>query len=169
LKKSANFRRAKKSGATGKSIISGYEVIIAGYSKEKRLRETIARGLDTGEKTAPPAGNLKRAAEAASAARKGRRQMELFFKAIKQSLKIKRFYGSSENAAMTRIRTALIVRLSLRPLKARAKSMALPFASLISAVKTMLFQGTSLFEWPPDPSPPPKLVTIPSLQQEFAC
>jgi putative transposase len=98
---------------------------------------------------------LKRAVEAASAAHKGRRQMYLFFKAIKQSLKIKQFYGSSENAAMTRIRTALIVRLSLRLLKARAKSMAMSFASFISAVKTMLFQGTSLFEWPLDPSPPP--------------
>ena len=36
-------------------------------------------------------------------------QIELFFKAIKQNLKIKRFYGTSENAVKTQIWIAMIV------------------------------------------------------------
>jgi putative transposase len=42
---------------------------------------------------------------------KDRLQIELFFKAIKQNLKIKRFYGNSKNAVMIQIRIALIVYL----------------------------------------------------------
>jgi putative transposase len=167
LKKSAKLRRAKKSGATGKSIISGYEIIIPGYSKEKRPRKIIARCPDTGEKTTPLTNDLKWAASTASAVYKGRRQMEVFFKAIKQNLKIKRFYGNSKNAATTQIWTAPIAYLLLYLLKAQTNNMAMSFTNFISVVKTMLFQRTSLFEWPPNPSPPPKLLTTPSVQQEF--
>jgi len=37
---------------------------------------------------------------------KYRRQMELFFKAIKQNLKFKTFVGTNENALYIQIRTA---------------------------------------------------------------
>jgi putative transposase len=40
---------------------------------------------------------------------KRRRQVELFFKWIKQNLKIKSFWGSSENAVFSRIWAALII------------------------------------------------------------
>lgn len=43
-----------------------------------------------------------------------RRQIELFFKAIKQNLKIKTFVGTSGNAVKTRVWTALIAILLLK-------------------------------------------------------
>jgi IS4 transposase len=111
LKKNAKLRRAKKNDATGANIISDYEIVIPGYSKEKRLRKIIARGPDAGEKTTPLTNDLKWAASTASAAYKDRRQIEVFFKAIKQNLKIKRFYGNSKNAATTQIWIAPIAYL----------------------------------------------------------
>ena len=48
---------------------------------------------------------------------KDRWQIELFFKVLKQNLKIKTFVGTSANAVKTRIWTALISMLLLRYLR----------------------------------------------------
>jgi putative transposase len=167
LKKNAKFRRVKKNETTGLNIISGYDIIIPGYSKEKRLRKIIARDPDTGKKITPLANNLRRAASTVSAVYKDRWQIELFFKAIKQNLKIKRFYGNSKNAVMTQIWIALIVYLLFYLLKVQIKNMAMSFTNFISVIKTMLFQRINLFEWLIDPSPPRNLLATPSVQQEF--
>jgi hypothetical protein len=45
--------------------------------------------------------------------------------------------------------------------------MAVSFTNYISVIKTMLFQRIKLFEWLVNPSPPPKVLTTPSIQQEF--
>ena len=54
---------------------------------------------------------LKLSAATISAIYKERWQIELFFKALKQSLKIKTFVGTSANAVRTQIWTALIAML----------------------------------------------------------
>ena len=51
---------------------------------------------------------------------KDRWQIELFFKAIKQNLRIKTFVGTSYNAVMIQIWTALIYMLILKYLKMKA-------------------------------------------------
>jgi IS4 transposase len=61
-------------------------------------------------------------ASAVAAVYKDRWQTELFFKAIKQNLKIKRFYGNSRNAVLTQIWTALTVYLLYYLLKAQTKN-----------------------------------------------
>jgi putative transposase len=81
------------------------------FATEKHPGKIIARDPDTGKKITLLANNLKWAASTVSAVYKDRWQIELFFKAIKQNLKIKRFYGNSKNAVMTQIRIALIVYL----------------------------------------------------------
>ena len=45
---------------------------------------------------------------------KDRWEVELFFKALKQNLKVKSFVGTSENALRIQIRTALIAILPLK-------------------------------------------------------
>ena len=45
---------------------------------------------------------------------KGRWQIELFFKALKQNLKVKTFVGTSENAFYFQIWTALIAMLLIK-------------------------------------------------------
>lgn len=52
---------------------------------------------------------------------KARWQIEIFFREIKQLLHIKSFIGTSENAVMIQIWTALITILILKALKALAK------------------------------------------------
>lgn len=44
---------------------------------------------------------------------KDRWQVELFFKAVKQNLKIKDFVGTSRNAVLTQLWTAMIIYLLL--------------------------------------------------------
>jgi putative transposase len=167
LKKNAKFRRVKKNEVTGKNIISDYEIIIPGYSHEKHLRKIIVRDPETGKKITLLTNNMKWAASTVSGVYKDRWQIELFFKAIKQNLKIKRFYGNSKNAVMTQIWIALIVYLLFYLLKVQTKNMAVSFTNFVSVIKTMLFQRINLFEWLLNPSPPPKVLTTPSVQQEF--
>ena len=50
---------------------------------------------------------------------RGRWQIELFFKWIKQHLRIKAFYGTSPNAVRTQIWTAIAVYLLVAILKKR--------------------------------------------------
>jgi IS4 transposase len=52
---------------------------------------------------------------------KSRWQIEIFFREIKQLLHIKSFIGTSENAVMNQIWTAMITILTLKALKAMSK------------------------------------------------
>jgi len=58
--------------------------------------------------------DLKRSAEEIAALYKQRWQIELFFKWIKQNLKIKHFLGRSENAVMIQVLVAMIAYLLLK-------------------------------------------------------
>ena len=59
-------------------------------------------------------------------------QIELFFKAIKQNLKIKQFYGTSENAVKTQIWIAMIVYLLFMLLKKTTGCITKRFTHFIS-------------------------------------
>ena len=61
------------------------------------------------------------AATTISAIYKERWQIELFFKALKQNLKIKTFVGTSANAVKVQVWTALIAMLILRYFKLKSK------------------------------------------------
>ena len=61
--------------------------------------------------------NMKLAATTISALYKGRWEIETFFRWIKQNLKIKSFYGTSENAVMTQVWVAMILYVLLSFIK----------------------------------------------------
>jgi len=65
--------------------------------------------------------NFKLAARTIADIYKARWQVELFFKWIKQNLKIKSFVGTSKNAVMTQIWIALCVYLLLAFIKFQSK------------------------------------------------
>ena len=65
--------------------------------------------------------NFKLAAKTIADIYKARWQVELFFKWIKQNLKIKSFVGTSKNAVMTQIWIALCVYLLLAFIKFQSK------------------------------------------------
>jgi putative transposase len=87
-------------------------------------------------------------------------QVELFFKWIKQNLKIKAFLGTSENAVMTQIMAALCVYLLLAYLRFQAK-IGRSLQQITRLLQLNLFARRSLLALlqPPDRSnpPPPQL------------
>jgi putative transposase len=112
LKKNAVYKRVKKRNVKGGgNIISDYEIIIPSLSKEIKFRKIIARDPDTKKRITVLTNNLHWCADTVASVYKDRWQVELFFKAMKQNLKIKRFYGNSKNAVMTQIWIALIAYL----------------------------------------------------------
>ena len=94
---------------------------------------------------------------------KARWQVELFFKWIKQNLKIKAFMGTTKNAVMTQIWVAMCVYLLLAYLKFLSKS-ALSLQQIIRLLQLNLFERRSLQDLLA-PSPPAE--KLPGPQQSL--
>jgi putative transposase len=167
MKKNAVYRIVNKRETFGKNVISDYEIKIPQYSQTEHLRKIIIRDPKTKKRITLVTNNKAWAASTIGAVYKDRWQIELFFKAIKQNLKIKRFYGNSKNAVMTQIWIALIVYLIYYLLKAQSRNIKINFTNFIHVIRTMLFQRISLSEWLIQPAPLLDPGGIHSLQREF--
>ena len=77
---------------------------------------------------------------------KARWQIEIFFREIKQLLHIKSFIGTTENAVMIQIWTALITILILKALKAMAKHRWY-LSNLVGFIRLNLFVKIDLQQW----------------------
>jgi hypothetical protein len=77
---------------------------------------------------------------------KSRWQVEIFFREIKQLLHIKSFIGTSENAVMIQIWTAMITILILKALKAMAKY-GWHLSNLVAFIRLNLFVKINLQQW----------------------
>jgi hypothetical protein len=77
---------------------------------------------------------------------KSRWQIEIFFREIKQLLHIKTFIGTSENAVMIQIWTALITILMLKALKASSK-FGWHLSNLVAFIRLNIFVKINLYEW----------------------
>jgi len=77
---------------------------------------------------------------------KSRWQVEIFFRDIKQLLHIKSFIGTSQNAVMIQIWTALITILMLKALKAMAKY-GWHLSNLVAFIRLNLFVKINLQSW----------------------
>ena len=76
------------------------------------------------------------------------------FKAIKQSLRIKTFIGTSENAVHIQIWTALIAMLLVRYLQLRS-SWRWSLSNLFALLRQQLFVYRDLWNWLNQPFHPP--------------
>ena len=89
---------------------------------------------------------------------KERWQIEIFFKAIKQNLKIKTFVGTSPNALKIQIWTALIAVLILKYLKL-CSQFDWSLSNLVALLRWNLFTYRNLWDWIDQPYatpvPPP--------------
>ncbi len=90
--------------------------------------------------------HLQFAATTISAIYKDRWKVELFFKAIKQNLKIKTFLGTNANAVKTQIWTALIAMLVLRYLQLMS-TFGWSLSNLAALLRHQLFVYRDLFGW----------------------
>lgn len=86
-----------------------------------QLRRVGYRDITTGKHYIFLTNNFKLAARTIADIYKARWQVELFFKWIKQNLKIKSFIGTSKNAVMTQIWIAMCVYLLLAFIKFQSK------------------------------------------------
>ena len=88
---------------------------------------------------------------------KERWQIELFFKALKQGLKIKTFVGTSENAVQIQIWTALIAMLILKYLQLKS-TFGWSLSNLVALLRQQLFVHRDLMKWIDDPfNAPPEM------------
>jgi Transposase DDE domain. len=78
-------------------------------------------------------------------------KIELFFKALKQNLRVKTFLGTTENAVQTQIWTALIVILLIKYLQMRSR-WPWSMSNLIAAFRVCMFAHKDLWDWLNDPT-----------------
>ncbi len=110
----------RRSVANHAGLTSDQTIRLTGTKAERcpiALRRIGYRNPDTGQHYVFLTNNFKLAARTIAEIYKQRWQIELFFKWIKQNLKIKRFLGTSKNAVLTQLWIALCVYLLLAYLK----------------------------------------------------
>ena len=126
LKSNAKYRVIdRREVLKNKGLTSDQTIEFTGLQTAKKcpvqLRRIGYRDPDTGKHYVFLTNNFKLAARTIADIYKARWQVELFFKWIKQNLKIKSFVGTSKNAVMTQIWIALCMYLLLAFLKFQSK------------------------------------------------
>lgn len=82
-------------------------------------------------------------------------QIEVFFRTLKQTLRVKTFVGTSANALKIQIWTALIAMLLLKYLQLRA-ALGWSLSMLVALLRQQLFVHRDLWRWLRDPWQPPE-------------
>ena len=100
---------------------------------------------ETGKELVLLSNNFKLPAVTIAALYKARWQVELFFKWIKQHLRIKKFYGTTENAVKTQIWIAISVYVLIAIIRKRLK-LAPSLYGLLQVLSLTLFEKTTLQE-----------------------
>lgn len=121
----------------------------------KPLRELHVR-IDSGKILRIVSNDLETPAQQIADLYKRRWDVELFFRWVKQTLKIRRFLGTSLNAIRTQIAAALIAYILLRMAHAAQRSIPsiLTFARLVRA-NLLHFRSIDQLADPPRPPAPP--------------
>ena len=110
------------------------------------LRRIEVYDSEAGEVLVFLTNHLKLGATTIAAIYKDRWQIEIFFKALKQYLKIKTFVGTSANAVKIQIWTALIAMLILRFLQLRSQ-FNWSLSNLVALLRMNLFTHRDLWAW----------------------
>ena len=143
-----------------RNILSDEVIRLAGKDAEKkcphRLRRVVVWDKENEREIVLLSNHLKFGATTIADIYKERWQIELFFKAIKQNLKIKTFVGTSENAVRIQIWTALIAMLLLKLMQFRSR-WGWSLSNLVALLRWNLFTYRDLWAWLDDPFDTPPL------------
>lgn len=133
-----------------RNILADQLIQFAGYKAQDDcphiLRRVVAWDKEQEREIVLLTNHLEFGATTISAIYKDRWQIEIFFKAIKQNLKIKTFVGTSENALYIQIWTALIAMLLIKLLQFKSK-FAWSLSNLVAFLRWNLFSYRSLWDW----------------------
>jgi putative transposase len=125
-KKNAAYRVVERRAPVGPGILADQVIRFTGYYASQnyphRLRRIRYRDAETKKVYVFLTNNFTLAASTIARIYKSRWQIELFFKWVKQHLKIKAFWGTSPNAVKTQIWIALCVYLMLFWMKHLSRS-----------------------------------------------
>jgi len=151
-----------------KGLVADQMIRLTGRKSGKRYPDTLRLvTIDTEENGRLEflTNNMKLAASTIADIYKDRWQIEVFFKLLKQNLRIKSFVGTSANAVWTQIWTAMIAMLVIKYLQMKAR-LAWSFSTLVYFLRMNLLVYRDLWSWLHDP------FTVPidpddSLQLEF--
>jgi hypothetical protein len=122
----------------------------------QQLRRIEVRDPETERLLVFLTNHLTLGASTVAAVYRDRWQIELFFKALKQNLKVKTFVGTSPNALKTQIWTALIAMLLLKYLQFKS-TYPWSLSNLVALLRMNLFVYRDLWSWLNEPfrEPPP--------------
>lgn len=160
-KKNSRFRRryshpvAKRSG-----VRFDQTVVLTGFYSHRQYPEALRRiGYRdplTGKSLVFLTNNFRVPASTIARLYKSRWQIELFFKWIKQHLRIKAFYGTSENAVRVQIWIAIAVYVLIAIIRKRLHLPHSPYA-ILQILSVTLFEKTPILQvfaqHPPLPEP----------------
>jgi hypothetical protein len=163
MKTNAKYRVLKSRDCCLSDVILNDEIIqFTGYETQKKcpypLRRICYFDKEQKRELTFLTNDLKAQAQRIAEIYKARWEVELFFKTIKQNLRIKRFFGTTRNAVLTQIWIAMISYLMLSYLKFQGKS-SVSVQALLKLIQVNLFEKKtirSLFEKHID-KPPDKL------------
>jgi hypothetical protein len=146
------------SNVTSDEIVE-FNVFQAGRTIKGQYRRVKVWIEEKGKTLVLLTNNFKLAASTIASIYKERWQIELFFKALKQNLRIKTFVGTSANAVHIQIWTALISMLLLKMVQFRSK-LGWALSNLVALLRWNLFTHRDLWRWIDDPfdslaNPPP--------------
>ena len=153
-----------------RNILSDEIILLTGAQAQKKcphkLRRIVVWDADNEREIVLLTNHLDFGATTIADIYKERWQIELFFKALKQNLRVKSFVGTSENALRIQIWTALIAMLLLKWLHHLSKA-GWSLSNLASMLRLNLFTYRDLRDWLDDPFNTPPLQPLPE-QLELA-
>jgi Transposase DDE domain/Domain of unknown function (DUF4372) len=164
LKDNALYRVVERRRPPERSPVQRDEVIrLTGVAAETKcphdLRRVEVYDPETDETLVFLTNQLAFGATTIAAIYKDRWQIELFFKALKQNLKIKTFVGTSANALKVQVWTALIAMLLLKYLQLRSR-FGWSLSNLVALLRMNLFTHRDLWAWLDQPfDGPPTILT----------
>jgi hypothetical protein len=149
MKRGMRYRVVERREADRSQGVSSDQTIEFTGAKAKNcpigLRRVGYRDAETGKHYFFLTNEFDLAAKTIADIYKERWQVELFFKWIKQNLKIKSFLGTSKNAVMTQIWIALITLLMIAYYKFMA-NLSLSFSQILKLVRLNLFVRKNLID-----------------------
>jgi IS4 transposase len=149
---------------SGKGIVSDDVIRLTSRQSRKDYPETlrlVTLVTTEGKRLEFLTNNMKLAASTIADIYKDRWEIEVFFKQLKQNLRIKSFVGVSANAVWTQIWTALIAMLLIRFLQLKAR-FGWSFSNLVYFLRMNLLVYRDLWEWLHNPFPSEPSVGTPS-------
>jgi len=157
MKKNADWynrehRPVKEGSIVRRDTLGEFNCLQAGRKIKGTYRRVIVWLEDKEQELVLLTNRFDLAAETIAEIYKQRWQIELFFKAIKQNLRIKTFVGTSANAVRIQIWTALISMLLLKLLQFRSH-VKWALSNLVALLRWNLFTHKDLWKWIDHPFP----------------